>query len=208
MRMRTTAAALFALAAISAFADPAPTLASCGVSFDDEPGVVVFAGTVDEVDPARAGTARMLVDQWFAGDRPTDSVVVTGAVASNDLGVVSSVDWTPRAGENYLIVGRWDSSGALVSHPCQQMPVTARKLDEARAVFGEPLEAPFASPRSTDDPNAGGEPVSPTAQPDPGRAGGKTGTMPPLGPILAGVVLGAVALATLVAWGRRRARDS
>jgi len=204
MRMRTTAAALFALAAISAFADPAPTLASCGVSFDDEPGVVVLAGTVDEVDPARAGTARMLVDQWFAGDRPSDSVVVTGAVASNDLGVVSSVDWTPRAGENYLIVGRWDSSGALVSHPCQQMPVTAAKLDEARQVFGEPLEAPFASPAPVVDPNAGEDPPPVTAEPESGGAGPARGApvLPP-GPIVVGTLLGIAALAAIIIRDRR-----
>ncbi len=200
-----TVAAFLALAASSALQSPAPTLASCmEISFDDQPGVVVFAGTVAEVDPARSGTARMAVEQWFAGERPSDSVVVTGAAYSNEPGVVSSVDWTPRAGEAYVIVGRWEDSGAVVSEPCQQMPVTAGKLDEARAVFGEPLEAPFASPAPVVDPNAGEDPPPVTAEPESGGAGPARGApVLPAGPIVVGTRRGIAALAALIIRDRR-----
>ena len=127
-----------------------PVAASCLPLSDrlpaaDDPFVAVFVGTVTEVvEPA---VTELAVDQWFAGEGPTDLVLVTGG---RDPQTITSADWMPAPGQQYVVVATGSASGAFETAVCQQQRVDPPLMTELVARYGDPALPPFdaAAPRS------------------------------------------------------------
>lgn len=153
---------------------------------------VVFTGTVLEIDGQRV---RMQVEDWFTGRDPRGAVLVVGGRGSSDPTVVTSVDWRPRPGEAYLVVGESGAPGMIVTAACRQAPVSPAKLAEATAVFGEPKHPPFRSAEGGND--------SGPATADQGNRP-REATRPEPVTVLAAVGLGALAAALVFAVRRRQ----
>ena len=160
-----------------ALATPLPALASCippqFQTFGGEPDTVVLEGLIVAAEPNR-----VIVDatKWW-GTEPTQRVAIQRPVA--DPTVMTSVDWSPQAGETWLIVARREG-GLLVTGTCEQMIVDANTLGEVRSSLGEPVV-----PQPAADP-----------------AAGQTAPVVPI----ALAAAAALAVAALLIWQRRRTR--
>lgn len=171
MRSRSLATAVAVLAVGLTLGDPARVLASCLqldlASIPRTDSTAVFAGTVLREE---AGHVFMRVDVWFLGADPVEAAEVVGGKGSNDPGVITSVDWTPQAGESYLIVAERAALQGFTTKPCQQIAVDPAVLQQATSVFGAPLQPPFAQSGS---PAAESSTVAPgaSATGDPEAAG-------------------------------------
>jgi hypothetical protein len=171
LQSRSFATAVAVLAIGLALVGPARVLASCLqldlASIPRTDSTAVFAGTVLREE---AGHVFMRVDVWFLGADPVEAAEVVGGKGSNDPGVITSVDWTPQAGESYLIVAERAAQQGFTTKPCQQIAVDPAVLQQATSVFGAPLQPPFAQPGS---PAASSPTVAPSASTsgDPGQLG-------------------------------------
>lgn len=152
--LRTLSHAL-ALAAITGLAAAltasVPVAASClpvQVPAADAVDTVVVVGTVRGIEGSRT---ELDVDAWFLGEGPTDTVVVVGG---RDPGVITSVDWTPAAGEQYVVVAAPTISRELETEPCQQQRATPELLSTLLATYGDPWSPPLASPMPSQSPTA------------------------------------------------------
>lgn len=167
----------------------------------------VFAGTVVR---EQAGHVFMHVDAWFLGADPVEGAEVVGGKGSNDPGVITSVDWTPQAGESYLIVAERAAQQGFTTKPCQQIAVDAAVLRQASSVFGAPLQPPFAQPGSpaasspTVAPvaSANGDPAPTVVTRDSGEA---TSGLTPLAVV---AVLVTLAAAGLLGWALKRLKPT
>ncbi len=162
-------------------AAPAPSLASCVPPqlrpFADEPGSIVVAGTVLQTNPTQVAID---VQLWWGAD-PQPTVVIERPVT--DPTVISSTDWAPQAGEQWVVLARRDR-GALRTSVCDQMPATAASVGEVESSLGAGVVPPST------EPTTGG------ASPEPGVPGWM--------PIVTGVVLVGLAVVAVVALNRRR----
>lgn len=136
------AAALLSLT----LAAPVPALASCippqFQTFVGQPDTVVLEGVIVAAEPNR-----VILDatKWW-GTQPTQRVAIQRPVA--DAMVITSVDWSPQAGETWLIIARRDGE-LLVTGTCEQLVADANTLGEVRSSLGEPvIPQPPAEPAS------------------------------------------------------------
>jgi hypothetical protein len=190
--------------------DPARVLASCLqldlASIPRTDSTSVFTGTVLR---EQEGHVFMRVDAWFLGADPVEAAEVVGGKGSNDPGVITSVDWTPQPGENYLIVAERAAQEGFATQPCQQIAVDAAVLQEASSVFGAPLEPPFAQPGS---PAVSSPTVAPGASSngDPAAIGvtNDSDATSGLRPLLIGAVLLILVAAGLLGWALRRPKPT
>ena len=163
-RLRSLPIAVAVLVVGLGLRGPAPVLASCLhldlASIPRTDSTTVFAGTVLR---EQAGHVFMRVDAWFLGADPVEAAEVVGGKGSNDPGVITSVDWSPQAGESYLVVAERAAQQGFATKPCQQIAVDAAVLQQASSVFGAPLQPPFAQPGS---PAASSPTVAPSAPPN------------------------------------------
>lgn len=151
-RARHRAGAALVLTVIAGTMSVSAAQASCMpldlASVPDAPGRVVVAGTVLDVSPA--GTL-LEVERWW-GAEPRDVITIVGGRGSADPGVETSVDWTPRPGEAWLVVGQRQADLAIRTEACQQTDARPSTLESARAAFGPPQEPPFAPGPGPSDP--------------------------------------------------------
>lgn len=190
---------------------PARVLASCAqldlASIPRTDSTAVFAGTVLR---EQAGHVFMRVDAWFFGADPVEAAEVVGGKGSNDPGVITSVDWTPQAGESYLIVAERAAQQGFATKPCQQIAVDPAVLQQASSVFGAPLQPPFAQPGSpaaspptvAPSASANGDPAATGATRDSSEA---TSGLPPLAVVAVLVILVA---AGLLGWALYRPKPT
>ena len=190
---------------------PARVLASCPqldlASIPRTDSTAVFAGTVLR---EQAGHVFMRVDAWFLGADPVEAAEVVGGKGSNDPGVFTSVDWTPQAGESYLIVAERAAQEGFATQPCQQIVVDPAILQEASSVFGAPLPPPFAqpglpavsSPPVAPGASVNGDPTATGATRDSGEA---TSGPPPLAVVAVLVIFVA---AGLLGWALKRPKPT
>ena len=186
---------------------PAHAFASCLqldlASITRTDTTAVFAGTVVR---EQAGHVFMRVDAWFLGAQPVASAEVVGGKASNDPGVITSVDWTPQAGERYLVVAERAAEQAFSTRPCQQVAVDPAVLQQASSVFGAPLQPPFAQPGGSVSPSG---PAVGAPNGDPEATGSTQGSEASwLQPLAVGAALIAVAAVGLLGRALRRRRPS
>jgi hypothetical protein len=162
-------------------AAPVTSIASCVPPplrpFPDEPGAIVVAGTVRETNPQQVA---LDVQLWWGAD-PQPSVAIQRP--ATDPTVISSTDWDPKPGEQWVVLARRDGN-VLRTSVCDQMPATAVSVGEVESSLG-PGVVPAAA-----DPTSGG------ATPDPG--------LPGWVPFLGGGLLAALAVVAVVALNRRR----
>lgn len=123
---------------------PLPALASCippqFQTFTGQADTVVLEGVIVAVEPNR-----VIVDatNWW-GTEPKQRVAIQRPVA--DPTVITSVDWSPQAGETWLIIARRDGD-LLVTGTCEQLVADANTLGEVRSSLGEPIvPKPAAAP--------------------------------------------------------------
>ena len=210
-RSRSLLVAVAVLGVGLALSSPARVVASCLqldlASIPRTDSTAVFAGTVLR---EQAGHVFMRVDAWFLGADPVEEAEVVGGKGSNDPGVITSVDWTPQAGESYLIVAERAARQGFATKPCQQIAVDAAVLQQASSVFGAPLQPPFAQPGS---PAAS----SPTVTPGTSENGdlGATGVTSDdsdatsgLQPLMVVAVFLVLAAAGLLGWALRRPKPA
>lgn len=139
-----------------ASAAPRPVHASCRLldlaTIARTQATAVFAGTVTGI---RADHVFMRVEAWFVGADPVGDAEIIGGRGSNDPGVITSVDWTPAVGEQYLVVAERKAPGGFVTKPCQQTAVTPDLVARATTILGAPiLGAPILPPFATVGPPA------------------------------------------------------
>lgn len=151
-RARRRAGAALVLAVLAGTLSVSTAQASCMpldlALLPDAPGRVVVAGTVLDVSPA--GTL-LEVERWW-GAEPRDIITIVGGRGSADPGVVTSVDWTPRPGEAWLVVGQRQADLAIRTEACQQTDAQPSTLQSAEEAFGPPQEPPFAPEPGPSDP--------------------------------------------------------
>lgn len=190
---------------------PARVLASCLqldlASIPRTDSTAVFAGTVLR---EQAGHVFMRVDAWFLGADPVEAAEVVGGKGSNDPGVITSVDWTPQAGESYLIVAERAAQQGFATKPCQQIAVDPAVLQEASSVFGAPLQPPFTQPGSL---TASSRTVAPgdSANGDPTLTGvteGSSEATSGLQPLVVVAALAMVVAAALLGWAFNRRKPT
>lgn len=131
-------------------AAPVPALASCVPpqfqAFGGQPDTVVLEGVIVAAEPNR-----VIVDatKWW-GTEPTQRVAIQRPLA--DPTVITSVDWSPQAGETWLIIARREG-GLLLTGTCEQLVADVNTLGEVRSSLGEPVvPQPAAAP--VEDPPA------------------------------------------------------
>lgn len=160
---------------------PATSLASCVPPqlkpFAQEPGSVVVAGTVVQVGPQQVAID---VQLWWGAD-PRGAVVIQRP--ATDPTVISSTDWDPKPGEQWVVLARRDGP-ALRTSVCDQMLATAASVGEVESSLGAGA-VPAASDQTT-----GGA----TAEPG----------LPGWVPILGGGVLAGLVAAAVSTLNRRR----
>jgi hypothetical protein len=144
----------------------------------------IFAGTVTRTE---AGHVWVQVEQWFLGKEPVGSAEVIGGSQPN---AITSADWVPSPGEQYLVVAERAAPTGFVTRLCQQTPVSVALLQQAATVFGVPREGPFETPT----PGAG--------EPAPGAAQVSSSSL--VLPVL--LLAAAAATVIVVAFVRRRRR--
>lgn len=126
------AAALLALT----LGAPTPALASCippqFQTFGGQPDTVVLEGVIVASEPTR-----VIVDatKWW-GTEPTQRVAIQRPVA--DPTVITSVDWSPQAGETWLIIAHREGA-LLATGTCEQLAADANTLGEVRSSLGDPV---------------------------------------------------------------------
>ncbi len=164
---------------VMALAAPVPALASClppqFQAFDGQRDTVVLEGVVVAAEPNR-----VIVDatKWW-GIEPTRRVAIQRPAA--DPTVITSVDWSPQAGETWLIVAHREGD-LLRTGTCEQMGVDANTLGQVRSSLGEP--------------------VVPQPAPDPAAA--ETAPVVPIA--LGGAIV--LAVAGILIWRRRSKRNA
>lgn len=190
---------------------PARVLASCLqldlASIPRTDSTTVFAGTVLR---EQAGHVFMRVDAWFLGADPVEAAEVVGGRGSNDPGVITSVDWTPQAGESYLIVAERAAQRGFATQPCQQISVDPAVLQQATTVFGAPLQPPFAQPGSPAAPPPTDAPGA-SANGDPAATGvtnDDSDATSGLQPLVVVAVLVILAAAGLLGWALKRPKPT
>lgn len=116
-----------------------PAVASCLLPLQVPPpgsdDTVVVVGTVVGIEGAR--TELEVVD-WFMGAGPRSTVTVVGG---RDPEVISSADWTPAIGDDYVVVATAGTDGILHTDLCQQRIVTSELLDILHQTYGDPRSA-------------------------------------------------------------------
>lgn len=143
MPNRTTRIASLAgaLAIVAGSLATVPALASC-IPLQDllpdpaTPATVVFVGTVLGVDGA---DTQLQVDGWYLGASPASTVVVVGG---RNPEVITSADWMPTTGDQYVVVATRAADGSLTTDLCQQAlldPTLTAALD---ARYGSPVPPP------------------------------------------------------------------
>lgn len=136
---------LLLLAALTAA--PAEVLASCQpldfATVPRTPETAVFAGTVTGL---KEDHVFMRVEAWFVGDNPVDAAEIVGGRGSSDPGVITSVDWTPAVGEQYVVVAERQAPNGFLTKPCQQVRAVREVVDRASAILGSPQPPPFDTP--------------------------------------------------------------
>jgi len=174
------AVALVPIIGIAAVA-PVTSIASCVPPqlrpFADEPGTVVFAGTVRKTNALQVA---LDVQVWWGVD-PRPAVAVQRPAI--DPTVISSTDWDPKPGEQWVVLAR-QHAGALHTGVCEQMPATAVSVGEVESSLG-----PGVVPSAT-------EPATGGATADPG--------LPGWAPFVGVGLLAGLAVAAVVALNRRR----
>jgi hypothetical protein len=190
---------------------PARAFASCAqldlASIPRTDSTAVFAGTVVR---EQAGHVFMRVDAWFLGADPVEAAEVVGGKGSDDPGVITSADWTPQAGESYVIVAERAAQQGFTTEVCQQTAIDQAILQQASSVFGAPLQPPFAQP---------GSPAvsSPTVAPGASAKGDPTATGPTrdsgeaasgLPPLAAVAILVILVAAGLLGWVLKRPKPT
>jgi len=127
-------------------AAPAASLASCLPPqfrpFADEPGTVVVAGTVLQTAPQQVAID---VQLWWGAD-PQPSVVIQRP--ATDPSVISSTDWDPKPGEQWVVLARRDGD-ALRTAVCDQMPATALSVGEVESSLGAGVVPAEPDPTAT-----------------------------------------------------------
>lgn len=125
-------------------ASPGSALASCVPpafqTFAGAADTVVLEGEIVAVEPAR-----VIADatKWW-GTGPTQRVAIQRPVA--DPTVITSVDWTPQAGETWIIIARRQDD-LLVTGTCEQLPADPATLGEVQSSLGDPVvPQPAAEP--------------------------------------------------------------
>jgi hypothetical protein len=101
------------------------------------PRAVVFVGTVSRVD---ALDTHLVVGAWYLGDGPTDLVTLTGG---REIGTITSADWRPQAGEQFVVVAERAADGSLTTGTCQQSAASPSLLNALLDRYGEPQLPPF-----------------------------------------------------------------
>lgn len=133
-----------------ALAAPVPALASCippqFQAFGGQAGTIVLEGVIVAVEPNR-----VIVDatKWWGTD-PKQRVAIQRPLA--DPTVITSVDWSPQAGETWLIIARRDGE-LLVTGTCEQLVADANVLGEVRSSLGEPVVPRPAADPAEDQPS-------------------------------------------------------
>lgn len=127
-------------------AAPMPALASCippqFQAFGGQPDTVVLEGVIVAAEPNR-----VIVDatKWW-GTEPTQRVAIQRPAA--DPTVITSVDWSPQAGETWLIIAHREGE-LLVTGTCEQLAADVNALGEVRSSLGEPVvPQPAAAPEA------------------------------------------------------------
>ncbi len=136
---------------VSALLASVPAAASClplQVPPADAADTVVLVATVRGVDGIRT---ELDVTRWFLGTGPTDTVVVAGGRATD---VITSADWTPAVGEEYVVVAMRTIEGTLETDLCQQQISTPELQSTLLATYGDPESPPFDSPVPSPSPTA------------------------------------------------------
>lgn len=174
MPNRTTriASLAAALAIVAGSFATAPALASCIplqqlLPDPTTPATVVFLGTVLAVEGA---DTQLQVDGWYLGASSEATVVVTGG---RDPAVITSADWVPTIGEQYVVVASRAADGSLTTDLCQQAPLDPALSAALDARYGLPQVS--GSPLPSLVPGASPPPVitmspfpAPMASPAPG----------------------------------------
>ena len=128
-------------------AAPARVLASCQpldfATVPRSPETAVFAGTVTGL---QADHVFMRIEAWFVGANPVDAAEIVGGRGSSEPGVITSVDWTPAVGEQYVVVAERQAPNGFVTKPCQQVRAVPEVVDRATAILGSPQPPPFDTP--------------------------------------------------------------
>lgn len=145
MRRHTlrSAALAWTLALSGAAFATSPALASC-IPLDTmlpdaaTPGQLVFLGTVTGSDALHT---QLIVDAWYLGDAPTDLVIVVGG---RQIGTISSVDWNPAPGEQFIVVAERSPEGSLLTGTCQQSAPYPQLLGTLLTRYGDAQLPPFA----------------------------------------------------------------
>ena len=116
-----------------------PVAASC-ISLADmlpdpaTPGSVVFVGTVVASDEL---TTDLAVDAWYLGELPEGYVQVVGG---REPDVITSADWRPANGEQFVVVAR-SLDDTLITGTCMQSMPFPDLLEALTATYGEPTAA-------------------------------------------------------------------
>ena len=88
----------------------------------------------------------MRIEAWFVCANPVDAAEIVGGRGSSDPGVITSVDWTPAVGEQYLVVAERQAPNGFVTKACQQVRAVPEVVDRATAILGSPQPPPFVTP--------------------------------------------------------------
>lgn len=192
----------FTLALSAALPSAGPVAASCQalqVPGADTPDTAVFVGTVRALDPIRT---ELVVDGWFLGTGPSDVVVVLGG---RDPNVITSADWMPSVGQQYVVGAARTPEGSLVTDLCQQGLLTPELLAVLQATYGDPQLPPFPIPSPSPSAWPSASPVV-AISPSPGATGPPPGGPGEQGPSLALPALGLLVLfvGAAIALARRR----
>jgi hypothetical protein len=175
-----------------------PVLASClalePASIVRGEATSVFAGTVTRV---QQGHVWMRVEAWFLGANPVDEAEIIGG---SEPGMITSADWMPSPGEDYLVVADRAAPHGFVTKLCQQTPLNVALLQRTEATFGPAQQPPF-----------GAQSPSPAPSDAPGTTGNIGDTARGLLPILLAVAtIGALVLllaSRVIGHATKRSRD-
>jgi len=150
LRFRIAALITFGfIAALSLVVVPGTALASCispqFQAFKDSPDTVVLTGSIVAVEPTR-----VIVDatQWW-GAEPRQRLAIERPPA--DPTVITSIDWNPQAGEQWVIIARRDG-GRFITGGCEQMALDQFAINEVISSLGEPVVPQPAAATTTSQP--------------------------------------------------------
>jgi hypothetical protein len=156
------------LAISSALVAAAPAAASCIPLADllpdpSSPSAVVLVGTVLTVEQVHT---ELLVDSWYLGESPSERVIVAGG---REPGAITSVDWVPAPGQQFVVVAEPAGDGSLITASCQQSEPFPDLLGALEARYGDAQLPPFP-PASDAIGSPAPSPLSTTGSPEPGTA--------------------------------------